>query len=63
MKLPSDPIIVALDFSSLSCALKKAEQLDPDLCKVKVGKELFTKVATVGYLSQALYPKLPVATR
>jgi len=44
MKLPSDPIIVALDFSSLSCALKKAEQLDPDLCKVKVGKELFTKV-------------------
>ena len=44
MKLPSDPIIVALDVSSLSCALKKAEQLDPDLCKVKVGKELFTKV-------------------
>jgi orotidine-5'-phosphate decarboxylase len=44
MKVPSDPIIVALDFSSLSCALKKAEQLDPNLCKVKVGKELFTKV-------------------
>jgi orotidine-5'-phosphate decarboxylase len=44
MKVPSVPIIVALDFSSLSCALKKAEQLDPNLCKVKVGKELFTKV-------------------
>ena len=44
MKLPSDPIIVALDVPSLSSALKKAEQLDPDLCKVKVGKELFTKV-------------------
>jgi orotidine-5'-phosphate decarboxylase len=44
VKLPSDPIIVALDVPSLSCALKKAEQLDPDLCKVKVGKELFTKV-------------------
>ena len=44
MKLPSDPIIVALDVPSLSSALKKAEQLDPDLCKVKVGKEQFPKV-------------------
>ena len=44
MKLSTDPIIVALDVSSLSCALKKAEQLNPDLCKIKVGKELFTKV-------------------
>jgi orotidine-5'-phosphate decarboxylase len=43
MKLSSDPIIVALDVSSLSSALQKAEQLDPELCKVKVGKELFTK--------------------
>ena len=51
MKLPSDPIIVALDVSSLSCALKKAEQLDPDLCKVKVGKELFTKVGPDSVIS------------
>jgi orotidine-5'-phosphate decarboxylase len=44
MEASSGPIIVALDFSSLSSAMKKAEQLDPKLCKVKVGKELFTKV-------------------
>ncbi len=44
MEVSSGPIIVALDFSSLSSAMKKAEQLDPKLCKVKVGKELFTKV-------------------
>ena len=44
MKASSSPIIVALDFSTLSSALKKAEQLDPKMCKVKVGKELFTKV-------------------
>jgi hypothetical protein len=51
MKLPSVPIIVALDFSSLSCALKKAEQLDPALCKVKVGKELYTKVGPDSVIS------------
>ena len=44
MEASGGPIIVALDFSSLSSAMKKAEQLDPKLCKVKVGKELFTKV-------------------
>lgn len=35
-------IIVALDYSSESEALNMAEKLDPALCKVKVGKELFT---------------------
>lgn len=37
------PIIVALDFSSAQEALALADQLDPRLCRVKVGKELFTR--------------------
>lgn len=35
-------IIVALDAKSQNDALTIAEQLDPKLCRVKVGKELFT---------------------
>lgn len=35
-------IIVALDAKSQYDALKVADQLDPSLCRVKVGKELFT---------------------
>ncbi len=37
------PIIVALDFPSQDAALALAQQLDPALCRVKVGKELFTR--------------------
>ncbi len=36
------PIIVALDFPTREAALQLADQLDPRLCRVKVGKELFT---------------------
>jgi orotidine-5'-phosphate decarboxylase len=36
------PIIVALDVPHKSAALALAERLDPALCRVKVGKELFT---------------------
>jgi orotidine-5'-phosphate decarboxylase len=39
----SDPrIIVALDFSDARSAVDMAARLDPALCRVKVGKELFT---------------------
>ena len=39
----SDPkIIVALDAPHSKLALQLAEQLDPQLCRLKVGKELFT---------------------
>jgi orotidine-5'-phosphate decarboxylase len=39
----SDPkIIVALDYDNLEEAKKLIEQLDPKLCKLKVGKEMFT---------------------
>ncbi|MEH6823684.1 MAG: orotidine-5'-phosphate decarboxylase [Motiliproteus sp.] len=36
-------IIVALDYPSMEQALAMAAQLDPALCRVKVGKELFTR--------------------
>ncbi|HSH53666.1 MAG TPA: orotidine-5'-phosphate decarboxylase [Methylotenera sp.] len=39
----NDPkIIVALDYADEKSALKLVEQLDPTLCRLKVGKELFT---------------------
>lgn len=41
--LSDSRIIVALDFPSASAAEKLYEQLDPGHCKVKVGKELFTR--------------------
>lgn len=34
-------IIIALDYASANDALKIAEQLDPQQCRLKVGKELF----------------------
>lgn len=37
------PIVVALDFPSQHAALALAKQLDPNLCRVKVGKELYTR--------------------
>lgn len=41
-QLPDSKIIVALDYSSTADASKLVERLDPSLCKLKVGKELFT---------------------
>ena len=39
----SDPkIIVALDFPSKDACLTLLKQLDPTLCRVKIGKEMFT---------------------
>ena len=36
-------IIVALDYPTMDAALVLANQLDPKRCKLKVGKELFTR--------------------
>lgn len=36
-------IVVALDYPSAKQALNLAEQLDPEKCRLKVGKELFTR--------------------
>ncbi|MCX2780002.1 orotidine-5'-phosphate decarboxylase [Microbulbifer thermotolerans] len=38
----SSPVIVALDYDTAAAALGMVDQLDPALCRVKVGKELFT---------------------
>lgn len=44
----SDPkIIVALDYPSVEPALALAERLQPSLCRLKVGKELFTSAGPV----------------
>lgn len=37
------PVVVALDFPYMSMALALADQLDPEKCRVKVGKEIFTR--------------------
>lgn len=38
------PVIVALDYADRKQAEAMADRLDPALCRVKVGKELFTRV-------------------
>lgn len=40
----SKKIIVALDYSDAESALAMVKRLDPTKCRVKVGKELFTRV-------------------
>ncbi|MGB2833736.1 MAG: orotidine-5'-phosphate decarboxylase [Methylotenera sp.] len=43
MSKTHDPkIIVALDYADAASALKLVNRLDPSLCRLKVGKELFT---------------------
>lgn len=39
----SSPVIVALDFPSERETLQLVDQLEPALCRLKVGKELFTR--------------------
>jgi len=36
------PVVVALDFEQHTSALNLVSQLDPTLCRLKVGKEMFT---------------------
>ena len=42
-KRGESPIIVALDFDNGRAALDLVARLDPQLCRLKVGKELFTR--------------------
>ena len=37
------PVVVALDNMTMEASLALADQLDPALCRLKVGKELFTR--------------------
>jgi len=39
----SSPVIVAMDYDNADDCLKLARQLSPSQCRVKVGKELFTR--------------------
>lgn len=41
-KISGSKIIVALDYADATSAMHLVNQLDPSLCKLKVGKELFT---------------------
>ncbi len=43
MSIDEKPLIVALDYPDAEAAINMAAQLDPTLCRVKVGKELFTR--------------------
>ena len=43
MNNSQSPVIVALDFDNQLSALALAERLDPTQCRLKVGKELFTR--------------------
>lgn len=40
--MTANPVVVALDFEQKSAALNLVSQLDPTLCRLKVGKEMFT---------------------
>ena len=39
----TSPVIVALDYPSEKETMLRVEQLEPSLCRLKVGKELFTR--------------------
>ena len=40
----TSPIIVALDYADEASALGLVDRLDPSLCRLKVGKEMFTRL-------------------
>lgn len=41
--MSTSKIIVALDYPTVDAALALAQQLDPQRCRLKIGKELFTR--------------------
>ena len=45
--MSASPIIVALDFADENSALALVDQLEPGRCRLKVGKELFTRSGPV----------------
>lgn len=52
---PDPKVIVALDYSDAASALKLVNNLDPQLCRLKIGKELFT--STGPHLVESLADK------
>lgn len=55
--MPDPKIIVALDYADADAALALASRLDPSLCRLKVGKELFAVAgpALLGQLADKGY--------
>jgi orotidine-5'-phosphate decarboxylase len=43
----TNPVVIALDYPQADSALELAKRLSPDLCRLKVGKELFTRSGPV----------------
>jgi len=43
MQKTDSKIIVALDYADINIAMDFVEQITPELCKLKVGKEMFTR--------------------
>jgi orotidine-5'-phosphate decarboxylase len=46
-EMSNSRIIVSLDFAELEEALALADRLDPERCKLKIGKELYTRFGPV----------------
>lgn len=40
--MTNKPILVALDYDNRNDALQLIDKLDPDMCRLKIGKEMFT---------------------
>lgn len=40
--MKSSPLVVALDFENINDCMRLVNELDPTLCRLKVGKEMFT---------------------
>ena len=40
----SKKIIIALDYDNKESVINLCDQLDPSYCRIKVGKQLFTKL-------------------
>lgn len=45
--MPKSPFIVALDVADKQSLISLVDKLDPTLCRVKVGKELFTTMGVI----------------
>ena len=47
----TNKVIIALDYEKEADALALVDQLDPQTCRLKVGKEMFTTLGT-GFVKQ-----------
>ena len=47
----TNKVIIALDYEKEADALALVDQLDPQICRLKVGKEMFTTLGT-GFVKQ-----------